>query len=100
MHLRHSRSRIRRPVPSKEPLPPYFVEALVRCFPLFHAYGKWTDRTYARIERRPSLFERELAQSQTNPQLPPQIITGSFIEQERRCTRCGKVQLRTAKAEI
>lgn len=53
----------------------------------WHTWGKWTDKNTGRMQQLQEFINRKESR-----------LGDSWIEQERRCSKCGKVQLRTETA--
>jgi hypothetical protein len=62
------------------------VSPMKNCWPWNHQWSKWKDIQSKEVQRK-------YTDAETFKESSPQIV-GHFIEQERRCERCGMVQLR------
>lgn len=58
------------------------------CWPLFHRYSKWEDHGTGDLTAT-SIYNEKL-----------KVQQGYFIQQIRRCERCGKVQLRRERVKL
>lgn len=64
------------------------------CWPWNHAWPKWTDKQWSTLVRSKPLF----ATTTSTADEPSEV--GIECVQERRCGRCGMLQLRSEKVII
>ena len=64
------------------------------CWPWAHAWSKWSDKSWSKLVRDRALF----ATTTSTADEPAEV--GIECIQERRCARCGMLQLRAERSRL